>query len=33
VFETPNDFRTTQRDDVVVADSGGIDSSWITCRF
>jgi len=26
----PNDFRTTQRDDVFVADSGGIDSSLIT---
>jgi hypothetical protein len=29
----PNDFRTTQRDDVFFADSGGIDSSLITCRF
>ena len=33
VFEVPNDFRTTQRDDVFVADRVGIDSSWITCRF
>jgi hypothetical protein len=29
----PNDFRTTQRDDVFVADGAGIDSSSITCRF
>ena len=30
VFEMPNDFRTTQRDDVSVADGVGIDSSSIT---
>jgi hypothetical protein len=29
----PNGSRTTQRDDVFVADGVGIDSSSITCRF
>jgi hypothetical protein len=29
----PDDPRTTHRADAFVADSGGIDSSSITCRF